>query len=114
VKNDLEIVCYQGQHFFWSMAVALPSLIVWGLGIPAFGFMLLFKERKRLNSVQARQKFGFLFRGYKQRFYYWEIVIMYRKVALIFIQVFLVQYGSITQALVVFLLLIFFVLVSMK
>lgn len=39
---------------------------------------------------------------------------MYRKVALIFIQVFLVQYGSITQALMVFLLLIFFLVVGMK
>lgn len=72
------------------MSVALPSLIVWGLGIPLFAFMLLFKERKRLDTLLARQKFGFLFRGYKQRFYYWEIVIMYRKIFLIFIQVFLI------------------------
>jgi len=76
--------------------------------------MLLFKERKRLDSVQARQMFGFLFRGYKQLFYYWEVVIIYRKVALIFIQVFLVQYGNNTQAVEVFLLLIFLILVSMN
>jgi len=38
---------------------------------------------------------------------------MYRKVVLIFIQVYLVQYGVITQALVVFVLLIFFLILSM-
>ena len=38
---------------------------------------------------------------------------MYRKVVLIFIQVYLVQYGIITQALVVFVLLIFFLILSM-
>jgi len=70
--------------------VALPSVVVWGLGIPLFAYILMYRERHRLESVIARQKFGFLFRGYKKRFYYWECVIMYRKVALIFIQVFFV------------------------
>jgi len=113
VQNDLEIVCYVGQHFFWSMFIALPALIVWGMGIPFFGFLLMFRERNRLDTLIVRQKFGFLFRGYKQKFYFWEIVIMYRKIFLIFIQVYLVQYGVITQALVVFVLLIFFLIISM-
>ena len=36
VKNDLEIECYKGTHSFWSLFIALPSMIVWGLGIPLF------------------------------------------------------------------------------
>ncbi len=68
----------------------MPALVIWGLGIPMFAYGLMFKERKTLDSIKTRQKFGYLFRGYKQRYYYWEIVIMNRKIFLIFIQVFLV------------------------
>lgn len=97
-------------------------MIVWGMGIPFFAFVLMFRERKRLEEIKVREKFGFLFRGYKKRFYFWEIVIMYRKIALIFIQVFLTKYGVVTQvifyficfqALVVFLLLITFMMINM-
>jgi len=41
MKNDLQIVCYEGYHYFWAMSTALPSIIIWGLGIPAFAFLLL-------------------------------------------------------------------------
>lgn len=54
VKNDLEIVCYQGSHLLYSLAIALPSIIVWGLGIPLFAYVLMYRERNRLESVIAR------------------------------------------------------------
>ncbi|CDW85128.1 UNKNOWN [Stylonychia lemnae] len=113
VKNDLEIECYRGQHFFWALAVALPAMIVWGLGIPFFGLALLLRNKKQLDQIVTRQKLGFLFRGYKRKYYYWEIVIMYRKIFLIFIQVFLLQYGVITQAMVVLILLIGFMALNL-
>lgn len=45
VKNDLEILCYEGDHFFWAVILAIPSLLIWGIGIPLLGFILLFKKR---------------------------------------------------------------------
>jgi hypothetical protein len=68
-------------------------LIIWGFGIPIFAFILLALEKEKLEKLEVRQKLGFLFRGYVLRFYYWEIVIMFRKIILILIQSFLVQYG---------------------
>eukprot|EP00347_Sterkiella_histriomuscorum_P008156 403346168 len=114
MKEDLSEICYQGSHFFWSIGIALPSLITWGLGIPLFAFILLTRERKVLEKLETRQKYGFLFRGYRLRFYYWEVVIMYRKISLIFISAFLVKYGVITQALIVFVLLIVFLVINVK
>ncbi|CDW89726.1 UNKNOWN [Stylonychia lemnae] len=105
--------CYKGQHLFWALAVALPAMIVWGLGIPFFGLALLLRSKKKLDQIITRQKLGFLFRGYKRKYYYWEIVIMYRKIFLIFIQVFLLQYGIITQAMIVLILLIGFMALNL-
>lgn len=75
------------------MFVALPALIVWGLGIPFMALVLIFRNRKVLDSVESRTCYGFLYRGYKHKFYFWEIMIMYRKIALILISVFVVKEG---------------------
>ena len=94
--------------------MAIPGIVIWGLGIPFFAFILLTREKERLNTLAVREKLGFLYRGYKKQFYYWESIIMYRKIALIFISVFIQTYGVISQAMVVFMLLIVFLIVNSK
>ena len=94
VLNDLEVVCWQGGHILWGYLCAIPSIIAWGLGIPAFAFLVLRANKASLHKLETRQKFGFLFNGYKLDFFYWEIVIMYRKIAIIFISIFLRRFGS--------------------
>ena len=100
------------MHSFFSYGVALPGIFAWGLGIPFFAFILLSRERKNLDSIAVRERLGFLYRGYRTQFYYWEILIMYRKISLIFISVFISSYGVIAQALVVFIILILYLIVS--
>ena len=51
VYNDMTIVCWDKPHTFWSFFVAMPSIIVWGLGIPFFALILLIRERKSLSTV---------------------------------------------------------------
>jgi hypothetical protein len=57
---------------------------------------------------------GFLYRGYSTDHFYWEIVIMYRKILLIFISVFISSYGTMAQALIVFVVVIGFLLINNK
>ena len=70
---------------------------MWGLGIPFFAFLLLRMDRFTLDKIETKMKFGFLYRGFKKNFYYWEIVIMYRKIMLIMIAIILARLGSLTQ-----------------
>lgn len=70
------------------------------------------RDRDRLDTLIVKEKFGFLFNGYKRKFYYWEIAIMYRKVLMIFISVFLNRIGLIVQALVILIVLVFFIQVN--
>lgn len=97
VYADLSIVCYKGAHFFWTYGVALPSIIVWGVGIPFFAYLLLLREKHKLGTLELREKFGFLYNGYKKQFFYWETLIMYRKLSLVIIAVIISSYGVITQ-----------------
>jgi hypothetical protein len=114
VQDDLQIVCWDPAHSLFSFFVAFPSIVVWGLGIPLFAFFLLSKVRNSLDKTETRETYGFLYRGYKKQFYYWEIIIMYRKIFLICIAVFVESAGVIAQALIVFILLIGFLIVNLK
>ena len=71
VKNDLQIQCWAGSHMFWGLALAIPSIMVWGLGIPCFAIIILSKEKDKLAEFTTMEKYGFLYRGYKKNFYFW-------------------------------------------
>lgn len=114
VVNDLQVVCWGAEHMNYSMMIAVPSLIVWGFGIPAFAWIVLARNQENLDLIETREKYGFLYNGYKKKFYFWESVNMYRKITVIFISVFLRVAGVITQALVIFLVLILFLILNIK
>ena len=86
--------------------MALLGLVAWGFGIPLISWFLLYLKHHSLNSNDTKDKFGFLYNGYKTRSYYWESVVMLRKVAMILINTFLASLGRIVQALAILLLLL--------
>ena len=111
---DLEVSCWRSEHIKYILFVATPSLIIWGFGIPLIAWITLSRNKSDLELIDLREKYGFLYNGYKKSFYFWESVIMYRKIMIIFISVFLSEFGTITQALVVFLVLIIFLILNIK
>ena len=48
-----------------------------------------------LPLFETKEEFGFLYNGYRQPTYYWEIIIMYRKIFMIFVSIFLISQGTI-------------------
>ena len=85
LKYDLEVLCHKGPHKFWSLAIGLPGMLLWGFGIPIFALILLVRESSRIDNLEVKQRLGFLFKGYKVKKYYWEIIVVSRKIALIII-----------------------------
>lgn len=45
LKADLEILCWTQIHSICAYMIALPALIVWGLGLPLLAFWSLTKNR---------------------------------------------------------------------
>ncbi|TNV88052.1 hypothetical protein FGO68_gene16006 [Halteria grandinella] len=111
---DLDIVCYQGVHYRAARWFGIPGLLIYGCGIPLIGFIAIYRNRNYLERSLVKQRYGFLYNGYKGgKASYWEIFIMYRKVIIIFIQVYFVQNGKLVQALITLLFLcVFMVLVK--
>ena len=93
--TDLQVVCWEGLHPLMAYGIALPCLLLWGIGIPAGVWILMNRDRERLDTIAVKEKFGFLYNGYKRSSYFWEIVIMYRKISMIAISVFMNRIGLI-------------------
>ena len=97
--EDLDIRCWEGDHVLYAFTVALPGMIAWGIGIPAIALILLIKNRKTLDTASTKMKYGFIYNGYAIRTYYWETIIVYRKICIVFVAVFLTSVSTTVQAL---------------
>ncbi|CBZ52831.1 hypothetical protein NCLIV_026200 [Neospora caninum Liverpool] len=65
--------------YFKFFAVGIVGLVVWSIGIPLSCFLVLYFNRKRLNSRETRLKYGFLHNGFVKKYWYWEMVVFARK-----------------------------------
>ena len=108
---DASVRCYSSQHIKWLLSVGTPMLLLYVTGIPLFIFYNLRKHNcqetiARLRSPasdrdsdgdQARSQltdmdrelirhFSFLFKGYK--IFFWDFVVLLRKVLILAISVF--------------------------
>lgn len=99
-QNDyLNIPCWDTFHYRYVFIVALPSTIGWGVGVPMLCLLTLYRNRNRLGLVEFKVRYGFVYNGYEFSKYYWEFVIMYRKLLIITIAVFLANISTAVQAL---------------
>lgn len=103
MKENVETICYKGQHLYFILMVAFPSIALWVIGIPLFALLVLLANKRIINMMAKREitqqelddinslkvRYGFLFQGYDARTFYWEILIMYRKIVIIMASVFL-------------------------
>ena len=69
--------------------MALPAILIWGFIGPAIVLGKTIKNRENLRNSINLARFGFFTEGYKGQAYYWEFVIMYRKLIILYILVFL-------------------------
>ena len=93
--KDFSVVCYDNKHNNF-LIVSYIAIVIYGFGIPAFGFYLLYKYRYRLYDMQNRYDgstpLSFLFLGYREKRWYYEFIIMSKKAGLILLSVFLRNY----------------------
>ena len=88
LQDAYDIRCWQGEHLGWMLALALPSLGVWILVLPGSVMHILRKNRGKLNDEDIVKRYSFVYNGYQQKFFYWEAIIMLRKILFIMNNVF--------------------------
>jgi hypothetical protein len=79
--HDFTLHCYTGQWNSYAIYAAV-MVGVYPIGIPAFFFALLWKNRHKLQSSRRKQRLGFLYQSYSSEMWWWEMVEMGHKLCL--------------------------------
>eukprot|EP00949_MAST-11_sp_MAST-11-sp1_P001459 g1459.t1 len=114
VAGDFDIECFGSTHVSYILGVATPALLLYSIGVPMAAISLLRRLHRSDKLFEPREKsysasvYAFLYGGYKRDRYYWEVVIMVRKVLLNLILVVMASAPPLAQGLVVLMTLLAF------
>ena len=65
--------------------------------LPLTAFFAIRLSLASSDSVKTLEMYGFLYKGYQKRFWYWEMVIVFRKLILGFLSVFMISSTAYSQ-----------------
>ena len=80
LTQDLHYKCMGDRMRWWSMGMGVPMLLFYTFGIPLFCAAILWWNRQNLTDDAVKGRLGFLYKGLETKYYYWESVVMVRKV----------------------------------
>jgi len=63
--------------YFGVKHYCFKNLVV---GIPLYGYLQMRTHAAKLHKIEVKEQLGFLYNGFRDNTYFWEIYIMYRKV----------------------------------
>eukprot|EP00775_Hariotina_reticulata_P004673 gene4673-4927_t len=87
--GSMDTVCWAGYHKVWALAVCLPFVLLFCVVVPAAIYLTLhLYNTNAFSSSSFQQNFGFLFRNFKPKRFYWEAVVAVQTVVLVCIYVF--------------------------
>ena len=75
--------CYTTEHLFYILLAGLPMLFLVGLIIPGVILRSIVKKRKENQDIQLYCGFGTFLTDYESNYYYWGIILLELKFALI-------------------------------
>ncbi|OMJ86295.1 hypothetical protein SteCoe_12207 [Stentor coeruleus] len=97
------------EHYKRILFAVFFGIIIWGTAVPAYIFYQIHKKRKNLYEYEVKFEYGFLFNGYLHSRYYWEFIILSKKLIIVFLTVFMEsEYDTSLQSVLVITFLIFF------
>ena len=101
--GSLDTLCYTPEHNKWIFGLAVPVLVFIILAWPVIALRKLNNLRTTkengLRNVEVMSTLGFLYDGFRMDYWYWELVVLIRKVSLSVVSVFLAISSSTDAAL---------------
>jgi len=114
LQYDLDIECGVGDHHVFASFISSIIIAVLVVGMPLLAFVHLIKIRHDLETKENLETSGFLYIGLKPQTFYWEILLHFRKVLLIMLNVFLSAESPEFRALLGLLIMIIYLEVVQK
>eukprot|EP01016_Furgasonia_blochmanni_P027987 TRINITY_DN2940_c0_g3_i8.p1 TRINITY_DN2940_c0_g3~~TRINITY_DN2940_c0_g3_i8.p1 ORF type:complete len:374 (+),score=22.04 TRINITY_DN2940_c0_g3_i8:207-1328(+) len=114
IKRAPYLMCYDETHLKWILFLYVPTLLIWILILPLCALLVIHRNRNQLDTPRMKIKYLFLYNGYTSRRYFWEFVIMYRKITMGLIAVFISDNLLFLKCMLLLMLLFLSILLQMK
>ena len=114
LTSDLVKECWKDEHLFYTFSIVVPSLILFCIALPILLIFYLNKNSSNLSDIKQRLILGFLYKGYDKKFFYWEFIIISRKLLIITLFVFLSHKSIPIQALSTFAVVLISLILQIK
>jgi hypothetical protein len=88
VKNPA-VECYSSEWQFNVYAFLIPACIFYAFIVPTALIRLLYKNRTKIQDPKFISRYGFLVNSYKHNLYWYEIVLIFKKVLFVIVPEFL-------------------------
>ena len=90
ILRSPNLQCFTDTHKIWSITVATPIIILWGIVIPISLAVVIRKDKSKLDHHETQKKLSFVVKGYKQSFpsILWESYYILRKLIMVIVVVF--------------------------
>ena len=79
----MEYDWYSTDKLKWILSVGVPNLIIWIFGWPLIAYIILFRNKHRLNNEYVKQYYLMLYQGLTDQAFYWEFVNTIKKASII-------------------------------
>jgi hypothetical protein len=99
LTSDYSYQCHTRQHLTVLLSFGLLSILVL-VAIPAVALLRMRKLRAHLSRHDVLVRFSFLIRGYRPRFFYWELFILARRIVVVAIVALVDDIALQTQAVI--------------
>jgi hypothetical protein len=97
---DMSVECWvaDSPHARYGVPLGSLAIIFFVIGIPAGNAFVLYRRRHKLARTDTRIRFGFLYASYRLDTFFWDSVVLLRKLAIAVVAVFLRPAGAGLQA----------------
>ena len=95
--QDYNVKCWEGDHAFYWLVLALPGVVLWGFGLPIL-FLFVVVRLHPLRTVKSLKGISkYFYTGYRTKHYHWELLILVKKLILISIGSLLAHYSVLVR-----------------
>jgi len=71
MAKSSNVECWTPKHLIWSVGVAFPFFVLWGIVLPVVLLRKIMTRAKSLDNPEVYSKYAFVYEGLKTKRYYW-------------------------------------------
>ncbi|KAJ3442000.1 hypothetical protein M0812_14022 [Anaeramoeba flamelloides] len=90
-QPDKNHFCFD-QWWYQLLPFVIVFMILYIIGIPIFFATMLWYHSKKVNEKVFNQRLSLLYSRYKIEYFYWEIIIIFRKFFIVIFEIYLTNY----------------------